>query len=112
MGAFTYSREENTPAASFEKQVSKKTKQSRLDRLMTTQFDIVQTINSQRVGTIEEVLCEGINDDGTYRGRTSYQAPEVDGNICFSSSKECHPGIFYKVRIDKVDNYDLFGKVI
>lgn len=112
MGAFIYSPEENTPAVSFDGQVSKRTKQRRLDKLMTVQYNIVQNRAKQYIGKTEEVLCEGMDENGNYIGRTQFQAPEVDGNVFFSSDTQCEPGKFYNVKIEKIDNYDLYGRTV
>ena len=109
MGAFTYSPEEGTPAAKYVGQISKKTKARRLDKLMALQYGIALDKAEKHVGKTYEVLCEGYNEDGLYKGRTEFQAPEVDGNVFFTSEKEIKPGEFCFVTIESYENYDLYG---
>lgn len=112
MGAFSYSAEDGTPAASFCGQISERTKARRLEKLMTMQYDVVQHYAEKQIGKIHKVLCEGMNEDGLYKGRTQYQAPEVDGTVYFSSEELCVPGNFYDVRIESNEHYDLYGSRI
>jgi ribosomal protein S12 methylthiotransferase len=112
MGAFAYSAEDGTPAASFCGQISERTKARRLERLMTTQYGIVQDASQKQIGKTLTILCEGMNEDGLYKGRSQYQAPEVDGNVYFSSEELCIPGNFYQVKIESNEHYDLYGSKI
>lgn len=109
MGAFAYSAEEGTPAARYIGQISEKTKQRRLDRLMSLQFNVAGQLSDQYIGKTLTVLCEGINEDGLWKGRTAFQAPEVDGNIFFTSEDPCIEGEFYQVKVESYENYDLYG---
>ena len=112
MGAFAYSAEDGTPASNFCGQISERTKARRLEKLMTMQYGIVQDAAQKHIGRVELVLCEGMNEDGLYKGRNAYQAPEVDGNVYFSSDELCTPGQFYSVRIESNEHYDLYGSKI
>lgn len=109
-GAFAYSREEHTPAAEYEDQIDEQVKQDRCDRLMEIQFDIVEQQNNEKTGSIIEVLCEGFDSVAeTHFGRSSADAPEIDGKIFFSSAKRVSEGEFVKVKITGVMDYDLIG---
>jgi ribosomal protein S12 methylthiotransferase len=79
---------------------------------MTTQYGIVQDASQKQIGKTLTILCEGMNEDGLYKGRSQYQAPEVDGNVYFSSEELCIPGNFYQVRIESNEHYDLYGSKI
>ena len=111
MGAFAYSVEEDTPAASMPDQIDEDVKQQRLDRLMLRQQEISLARNKLRVGDVEKVLVETVADDGSGTGRSSREAPEeTDGVIRLSGLNEKDIGAFIKARITGADVYDLMGE--
>ncbi len=112
LGAFTYSREENTPAYEM-RQVSEKQKQKRCDRIMESQYQIHADNNQKQVGKTITVICEGYDPVGeTYYGRSEADAPEIDGKVYFSAKKRLKDGEFVEVEITGVIDYDLIGKQI
>ena len=110
MGAFAYSAEEDTPAATMPDQVPEEVKQERLDRLMALQAEISLSRNRLRVGTVSKVLVTGHEADG-YVGRSVMEAPDADGVIRFASPKALTEGAFVNVRLTDADEYDLYGEV-
>ena len=92
LGAFAFSPEDDTPAASMKKQVPEDVKQARLDALMTLQQGISLERNQQRIGETETVLLEEISDDGIAIGRTSREAPDADGVCRVSGAQGLTPG--------------------
>ncbi len=112
-GAFTYSREEGTPAYSMTGQVSEKEKQRRLDRLMAIQLDIHEENNRALIGSTLKVLCEGYDAAaGIYFGRSYADAPEIDGKVFFTSDRRLSEGEFIDVEISEAVDYDLRGKKV
>ena len=111
MGAFAYSREDDTPAAAMDGQIGEDVKQERLDRLMLLQQEISLENNRKRVGSVCEVLCEGF-DGACYVGRSKYESPESDGKVMFTSGRNVAPGEYVKVRLTGADEYDVFGEMI
>ncbi len=113
LGAFTYSREEDTPAYDMDGLIDEVTAQSRLERLMAVQKDISKKKNEEKVGNVIEVLIEekeGLKDQ--YRGRNAADAPdEVDGVVIVRSKKPLKIGGFVNVRITDATEYDLAGEV-
>lgn len=113
LGAFTYSREEDTPAYDMDGLIDEVTAQSRLERLMAVQKDISKKKNEEKVGNVIEVLIEekeGLKDQ--YRGRSAADAPdEVDGVVIVRSKKPLKIGDFVNVRITDATEYDLAGEV-
>ena len=109
LGAFTYSPEEGTPGAAMPDQIAEEVKQRRLDELMTLQQGISLEENTARVGEICEVLCEGA-EEGMYVGRSIREAPESDGVIRFTATRNVAPGEYLNVKITGADAYDLFGE--
>ena len=112
LGAFAFSPEEDTPAADMPDQVPDEVKRERLDRLMTLQQRISAERNALRVGSTCRVLTEGIRDDGLHRGRSAWEAPEIDGHILFRAAAPLRPGDFATVRITGAQTYDLLGETL
>ncbi|MPM82199.1 Ribosomal protein S12 methylthiotransferase RimO [bioreactor metagenome] len=111
LGAFEYSREENTAAYMMPKQISAKTKAVRLDNIMNTQYTVAQEINSSYIGRTVRVLCESYdNVSECYFGRTEAHAPEIDGGVYFTSRRKIPAGEFVSVLIKDVCDYDLTGR--
>jgi ribosomal protein S12 methylthiotransferase len=109
-GAFTYSREEDTPAYNFPNQIDEQVKQDRYDIIMREQLAVTEELNSKKVGQSIEVLCEGYDVVAeTYYGRSYADAPDIDGKIFFTSKKKINPGEFVTVKITEAVDYDLNG---
>ena len=88
-------------------------KQERLDRLMTLQQRISLKRNRERVGTVEQVLVTDTDGKGNCLGRSSREAPEIDGEIYVSCpDARPEPGLFIPVRITDADEYDLRGEML
>jgi ribosomal protein S12 methylthiotransferase len=111
LGVFTYSKEEGTAAARMKNQVREDTKNRRKDVLMTKQLEISLASNEQKIGTVLEVLVEEIDEDGSYIGRSRYDAPEIDNTVIFSADRACRPGDIVNVRITDAFDYDLVGRM-
>ena len=100
LGAFLYSREEDTPAYDMEDQVDEEVKRKRYDILMKTQLRISEKKMNARVGRIYPVLCESFDPVAeAYVGRTPYEAPDVDGKVFFTSSRPVNEGEIADVRV-------------
>ncbi|MBQ3155851.1 MAG: 30S ribosomal protein S12 methylthiotransferase RimO [Clostridia bacterium] len=114
LGAFTYSPEEDTPAARMPDQIPEEIKQERLDRLMTMQSAISLKRNQARVSTTEKVLVTDVAEDGFILGRSHREAPETDGEIVFTRKGKPVPeiGTFVNVKITQADTYDLMGEML
>ena len=111
-GAFTYSREEDTPAYDMPDQIDEQLKQDRLDRVMGIQYDIVAEKNEAMQSRTIRVLCEDYDVvSGCYFGRSAGDAPEIDGRVFFTSAKKLTAGQFVDVTIDGTIDYDLTGYV-
>ena len=110
MGAFTYSPEEDTPAAVMPGQIDEDVKAKRLDTLMMAQQQISLENNQKRVGTCAEALIES-SEDGYYIARSYAESPEADGIIRVNADERYKPGDFVTVRITDCDAYDLTGVI-
>ena len=109
MGAFAFSPEEDTPAASMPDQVPEEIKQDRLDRLMALQAKISLQRNQSRVGSVEKVLVTGHNGLH-YTARSAWEAPDADGEILLLSDRPLTEGAFVQATITGADTYDLTAK--
>ena len=117
LGAFTYSREEDTLSYNFEGQIDEQTKERRLKKLFDVQKEISLENNKQRMGEEYEVIVEGISDDEEYFVcRSMFEAPDVDGRIFIKIDEESASkvivGEYAKVKIIDYNDYDLFSQVI
>ena len=112
LGAFPYSREEETPAYNFKGQLSSKLKHQRLDQLMFAQQKIVFEENKSKIGKTLTVLIEAKSKEsnGYFLGRSQAEAPEVDGVILVKGNS-LKIGEFVKVRIVDYCGYDLLGDI-
>lgn len=112
LGVFTYSREEDTPAASFPDQVPQEIKEARRDEIMELQQEIAFDKSAEMVGRIVDVMIEGkVADEPAYVGRTYMDAPDVDGYIFVNSHELLMSGDFVKVKVTGSAEYDLIGEV-
>ncbi|MBR3297308.1 MAG: 30S ribosomal protein S12 methylthiotransferase RimO, partial [Firmicutes bacterium] len=109
LGVFAYSKEEGTPAASMKPQVRKDVKERRRDKVMQLQREISLELNMKRIGSLMQVLVDEDCGDGSYIGRSRYDAPEIDDGVIFTSDKKHIPGDMVMVRIDDAFDYDLTG---
>ena len=111
-GVFTYSREEGTPAYDFADQIDEQVKQDRMDILMRTQMNINTTRNEGRIGSVITVLCEAYDPvNECYYGRSSEDAPDIDGKVFFryNGEERIAPGSMVKVKVREVVDYDVYG---
>jgi len=120
LGAFKYSEEEGTYGAeNFKDSISAKTKQERLDELMTLQSDISWSFNQSRVGTEVKVIVDDFVD-GVFVCRSEFESPEVDGEILVKYDAEALESVdpyslvgeFMMVKVTGADEYDLIAEPI
>ena len=110
LGVFTYSPEENTPAAEMADQVPEEVKAERRDELMELQQEISYDRGQDRIGQELLVMIEGkVADESAYIGRTYGDAPKVDGYIFVQTGELLMTGDFAKVRVTGALEYDLIG---
>jgi len=110
-GAFTYSREEDTPAYDFDDQIDEDVKQERYDILMRTQVDISAAKLEEMIGKTVEVFCEGFDPVAeTHYGRSRADAPEIDGKVYFWSDRKIPEGEIIEVKITESMDFDLMGE--
>ena len=113
LGAFTYSPEEDTPAATFEDQIDEEVKEDRQADIMELQQEIAFDKAEDMIGREVLVLIEGkVADENAYVGRTYRDAPNVDGLIFINTDVELISGDFAKVKVTGALDYDLIGELM
>ncbi len=111
-GVFQYSREEGTRAAEMPDQVPEEVAAQRVDRLVELQSQVLDAYNESRLGTVQEVLCEGFDSEaGCFVGRTYADSVEVDGRVLFTAAGVIPAGSFVNVRITGTQDGDLTGEI-
>ena len=112
LGVFTYSPEEDTPAAGFPGQIPEEVKEDRRAELMEIQQEIAFDRAEEMTGREFLVMIEGkVADEDVYVGRTYMDAPNVDGLIFVKTEKELMSGDFAKVTVTGAVEYDLIGEL-
>ena len=113
LGAFTYSPEEDTPAATFEDQIDEDTREHRAEILMQQQAELHAEKNAAKIGTQMEAVIEGFDPwAGCYFGRTRADAPEIDGKIFIRRTKEHQCGDYVQVEVFDTMDYDLLAEEV
>ena len=110
LGAFTYSKEDGTPAARLKEQIHHMTKKSRYNKIMNVQKEISKEIQKNYIGNTYKVLIDSKSFDGKYYiGRTYMDVPEIDGVVYIKNTKKYNNGDFVQVKITDTNEYDLIG---
>ena len=113
LGVFCYSREEGTPAAEMEEQITERVKRLRYKKLMKVQARVSFKQNRRLIGTVEQVLVEGYSDetDLLLKGRSSRQAPDIDG-LVYITGGTANVGDIVPVRVTDSSDYDIIGEIV
>lgn len=112
VGCFKYSIEENTKAGTLPDQIDEQIKQKRHDQLMQLQQKISREKHAQMVGKIVPVVVEGVSEetDLLLKGRTSLQAPEIDG-MTYINDGQANVGDIVMAKIVDSHDYDLVASL-
>jgi ribosomal protein S12 methylthiotransferase len=113
VGCFQYSPEENTPGGKMDNQVDEETKQQRFEAVMEVQQNISRDKHRAFIGKTVEVLVEGYSEetDLLLQGRTSQQAPEIDGVVLINDG-QAKVGDMVQVLVTDSMEYDLIGEIV
>jgi len=113
VGCFQYSPVEGAAANALPGIVADSLKQERWERFMEKQQGISAARLQAKIGSTQKVIIDGIDEENDRLiGRSSADAPEIDGLVHIEADGEFKPGDFVDVKIDNADDYDLYGKVI
>ena len=109
LGCFAYSEEEGTVAAKME-QLPIETREKRAEIVMNLQTNIMAEKQAEKVGTLVTALCDEYDDEeDMYLFRTKADAPDIDAVVCVQSYTPLTLGVFYDIKIEEADVYDLYG---
>ncbi|KPM47288.1 30S ribosomal protein S12 methylthiotransferase RimO [Jiulongibacter sediminis] len=111
LGIFQYSHEEDTHSYSMPDDIPSEIKEERTDLIMELQQGISSELNQKKVGNTFKVLFDRKEGD-YFIGRTEYDSPEVDNEVLVPASQYVRLGDFANVRINRAEEFDLFGDVI
>lgn len=112
LGVFTYSQEEDTPAALLPGQIPEQVKVERQAQIMELQQEIAFEAAENMTGKTVTAMIEGkIADEDAYVARTYKDAPGVDGYLFVNTARELMTGDFVRVRITASNEYDLIGEL-
>ncbi len=118
LGVFTYSQEEDTPAATMPDQVSERVKTTRRNKLMKLQQEIAFEAAEEMIGRVVDAVIEGRitdadDDEGlSYVARTYKDAPDIDGYLFITGvQRELMTGDYVRVLITGSNEYDLIGEL-
>lgn len=111
MGVFTYSHEDDTHSFTMPDDIPADIKQERADELMELQQGISQELNQQKVGQTYKVLFDR-KEGGYFIGRTEADSPEVDNEVLVPATQYVRLGDFANVRINRAEDFDLYGEVV
>lgn len=113
LGVFCYSKEEGTPAADMPDQVSERVKRERYRKLMKAQARVSFRRNRAMLGHVEQVIVEGYSEETELllKGRTSRQAPDIDGQV-YITSGTADVGDIVACRITDSSDYDLIAEMM
>ena len=113
LGAFSYSKEDGTPAARLPEQIHYKTKQKRYNKIMEIAQKASKENLQKTLGKTYEVLIESKTFDNKYYiGRTYMDIPNEDGVVFVKNTKPISEGTWVKCEITDIKDYDLIGKII
>ncbi|MDD3757471.1 MAG: 30S ribosomal protein S12 methylthiotransferase RimO [Advenella sp.] len=111
VGCFQYSPVEGAPANELADPVPDDVKQDRWERFMAHQQAISAARLQTKIGKEISVLVDEIDEDGDAIGRSSADAPEIDGCVYLSSEKTLKPGDLVRAVVTDADEYDLWADV-
>ena len=110
LGVFTFSPEDDTPAALMDRQLSEEVKAARMDELMSLQQEIAFAKNNSLIGSVKEVIIDSVSGEDGAVGRTRGDCPEIDQQV-FVFGDNLKIGDIHRVAIESADGYDLKGTV-
>lgn len=111
-GVFQYSQEEGTVAGAMENQIAPEIKENRYHELMALQAGISEDIHREREEAELEVIVEGFDEDNLAYGRSTHEAPDIDGTIFIENAEGLKVGDMVRVRILQGFTYEMVAERI
>ncbi len=109
-GVFQYSQEEGTVAGAMENQIAAEVKENRYHELMALQAGISEETHRGREDAELDVLVEGFDEDNLAYGRSTHEAPDIDGTIFIENAEGLAVGDMVRVRILQGFTYEMVGE--
>ena len=111
VGCFKHEAVEGAPANELAGAVPEEVKQERWERFMATQQAISSARLEARIGKTVEVIIDEVVEEGAV-GRTTADAPEIDGQIFLDDQTHLKPGDIVRAVVEDADEYDLWGRLV
>ncbi len=112
LGVFTYSQEEDTPAAMMDDQIDEEVKKDRQEELMELQQEVSLDKNEEKIGQSMIAMVEGyLSDENVYVARTYADTPGIDGYLFIDTAETLMSGDFVRVKVTGALEYDLTGEL-
>jgi ribosomal protein S12 methylthiotransferase len=111
VGCFRYEPVAGAAANDLAAPVPEEIKDERWDRLMRRQREISRRRLARKVGTRQAVLIDEVAK-GSAKGRSKGDAPQVDGIVHVKSRRPLRVGEIATVKIERADDYDLYGSAV
>jgi len=108
VGCFQYSPVKGARANDLPNHVADELKQERWERFMALQQEISAAKLQTKIGKTIEILIDEVGADGAI-GRSSADAPEIDGRVFLEGAIELSPGDFVEAEVTAADDYDLWA---
>lgn len=113
LGCFAYSEEEGTVAAKMDNQIDVEVRQSRADKIMQLQTDIMSEKQAEMVGRTIDVICDEFDEENNlFVCRSTYDAPEIDGEVYIDGDADIKIGDIKTVKVTNSDIYDLYAELV
>jgi ribosomal protein S12 methylthiotransferase len=113
VGCFAYSPVEGAAANALPGQLPDEVREERRNRFMQVQAEISREVLARKIGSVQRVLIdESEDEDGVAVGRTTADAPDIDGLIYVTTDRHLEPGDFVDVTVTSSQEYDLVGRIV
>ena len=113
VGCFAYSPVEGAQANALPGQLPDEVREERRRRFMEVQAEISAELLKAKIGSVQRVIIDESEDaDGVAVGRTTADAPDIDGVIYVTTDRPLEPGDFVDVRVTASEEHDLVGREV
>jgi ribosomal protein S12 methylthiotransferase len=110
VGCFKYEAVEGAAANAIDGAVPEEVKAERWHRFMSAQREVSRELNAARLGKTIDVIVDEVDADGAV-GRSTWDAPEIDGSVFLNAMTGVKPGDIVRVRVTNADEYDVWGEL-
>jgi ribosomal protein S12 methylthiotransferase len=113
VGCFKYSPQDGTAGGKMQDQIDEEVKEERFHRLMKLQQKMSKKIHKRFVGKTLPVIVDGLSEESELllQGRTSQQAPGIDGVVLINEG-DAKVGDIVNVKITASHDYDMVGHIV